>query len=853
MRVLVKPCLLTAASEATPPEPCQLSTKDPECMAVAGHSVITVVSGDDARQPGPDLRNRGVHPPPQLKLECLELGAELLGTVPRQRTTGSLRDRHSDQEARHPPPAPAAQPLLPQQARPRAIPPPYLPGYDPCVLPGDLGAPRPNGAPRGRESETGTERVFGRRSHVARRLPARDSPTEVRMFSLLLTSLLSAVVLAEDPSNLERVEEALARGAPGEALEVLGAGEIEPDRRDYASYLEALAWLESGEAGTALEKARDTAITFPASPWALKAAALASTAQVALGQPREAAQTLRDLFDRLASSERRRPLAEAWIELADQLEAMDAKDRAALIWCLERALDLTALSPGVELVALSRIVDHALVEGTIRDNGLEAARKFLERRDDLGMRLKLGRLLADAGKRVEALESFLAVADKARDDEIGAQALHRAARLFAGNSENLETPPSLEEALFAKELLERLLAEHSEDDLVPRALFGKANVVAPFPGFEDEAIAVWLAFARTHGEHELAPIARQRAGEKLRASHRPREALRVFEDFLAAYPTLPAWRSVQESAKAIRLSLAERLTSDKEWDGAEREWQAFLDAYPQDNRSAYTAWRLGHVAQERGDLEVARQRFRTVWQRFPGTAPAAHARFNTAQLLEDEGDFEAALATYRRVDVDPWIAPANERVSVITTPSLAVEIERTFRTEETPRATIVTRHLETFEWFVHRVDVRDYFLKTLSTSGLLDLEVSIAAPDHQAERSFEPVTRHALHEEVLELPFNEAGLYIVTARSGEREAAGAVVVTDISMVTLLSRRAVTVLGIDLRSGSTLRNLEVAIAADGKLLSKSSAETPFDEVHNPDHSRTGPRLRRRQSHRESGSS
>ncbi|MEW6747001.1 MAG: tetratricopeptide repeat protein [Planctomycetota bacterium] len=626
------------------------------------------------------------------------------------------------------------------------------------------------------------------------------------------------------PTSLELGEEALSTGAYEAALGYLHTALTEtPDRADHVLFLTALALVRSGQHENALETIHSLRATHPGSPWSARALSLAAEAHLGRRGYAEAAAAMRGALDHLASPERRRAIALAYLDVTAKLEKSEAPDRELIVRLLCNARDLKALTRDEEGSVIERMIAHTLELPSLYVKGIELASELLERGATAPIRLALGRLQAGSGQRWEALQTFLDVAARYPKTDEAAQALHRAAELFghpeAPPGQGLWNCPDPRTLPLATALLDRLVSEMPDHPLAVSARFERASMRAAFAALQDEAISGLKAFAASYPEHELAPSALIRTGDLLASRSRFEEALELWTQYLQKYTTHAQWPQVQERVSNARYTRATQCAAREEWNEALAAWSAFLDNHPQDERAADAAWQSGEALRRSGDLDGALEQWRRVMSRYPGSAEAGHAQLSIASLFEDRGQFEAALAAFKQVSIDPWKSQAQARVTEITSPALSVEVDRSFPSGAQPSLRIATRNLESFDILVHRVDVRDFFLKTHATEGILRLQVAIAAPDHTETRELPGLEKFRRYEHAITLPFTEPSVYIVTARSGPLEASNAVIVSDVAMLAFLSRRAATVLAIDVKRSEFLDSKSVAVllAADGRFV------------------------------------
>ncbi|MBI4575085.1 MAG: tetratricopeptide repeat protein [Planctomycetes bacterium] len=634
----------------------------------------------------------------------------------------------------------------------------------------------------------------------------------------------------EGPDPLTLAEEALARGAHDEALSQLAAARAAfPERGAEVGYLAALAQLRAGRPEEALEACASLGSAHPDSPWARRAAWLAAEAHLARRGYAEAAAALRGALDGLVAPARREAIAQAYLEVAAELEASEAPPRATLCRLLGNARDLKALDDARDLEVLGRMVAHAVAaapeDPELSRRGAAWARSYLERREDPGVRVALGRLLAHTGDPWGALEAFEAVADGAPRTPVAAEALHRAAGLFgeqaAPGGELLSGVPDLEHLYHATRLLDRLEDEAPGHPLAVLARLERAVLQSRFGELVPEAIEGLRGFVRDYPGHERVPEARVLLGELLSAASRSAEAVQAWEAFLAEHTTHPAWPEVAERVRRERLAEAVRLAAAGRREEAVGAYRAFVAAWPQDERSPEAAFQIGQALADAGQIPAALDQWGRVASRYPGSEAAAHATYATGRVLEDRLEWTQALEAYARVQGGTFQGPAREREAALRAPSLGIAVGRGFGSAERPRVTITSRNLEEYEVLIHRVDARDYFHRTLSTGGILDLDVAIAEPDHREGHSVEGYAPFRPHEWVWDLPPGGLGVTIVTARNGPLEASNAVLVTDLAVLVLASRQAATVLGVDLRDGAPLEDLPYTVAADGRLVAKGA--------------------------------
>ncbi len=637
----------------------------------------------------------------------------------------------------------------------------------------------------------------------------------------LILSLSTTGILFALPSGtpLERGEEALKdRDYPGAISLLEKAHAKATEGKDRILYLLATANQYAKRYDKGIAACEQLLREHPESGWADKAWFKKGDLLSLKKEDELAARLYEARVAATSSPERRKPLAMIYVTAARTFLRPEEEDDpsfklnyAAAHRLLLKSLELKALGDGEEPVRFDLITCEE--KGRFNRNQLLASCDlFLEKfaGSDRASSVKRTRgsafrqlnrtweaiqawkaLVKDHPKSEEAPKALRAIADA----EPGARGMDALRALIKRYPDSPEAPPA---ALALAMRLSRY------EDLREEALLACHHVVKSWPKKKEAPTALL----------QIASL--QRAGENLDA------AIATCEEFLKAYPENPRWGEVRQRIADIRYTKAHNEFLRENFAGARKGFDAFLATYPTDTRTRKIGLLLGAMLEKEKKGTEAVEQYRRVAQRYPRTGEARKARISAAKILEKEKKFDEAIREYEK-------ARAHNEILRLRAEALAIRTDRVFPTTVPAVITLTSRNLEKISFRLWALDLKDYFEKRGSTAGLHEIEVGVIAPDHEWEHEIENYRKHEQFEVPVSLPAKGSGAYIVTARSGEREATTVILVSDLAFVAKVGHRGATLFGQDMRRNKPLKTVPFRMAVNGKIFKEGTETLPGNNV------------------------
>ncbi|MBI2932748.1 MAG: tetratricopeptide repeat protein [Planctomycetes bacterium] len=597
--------------------------------------------------------------------------------------------------------------------------------------------------------------------------------------------------------------------------------------QDELLFLLATAQQHAGRYDDALATLDRLLNDHPASPLCMKALFRKGDALASKKDFASAARITDNQVAALTAPPRRKKLAMVYVDAAREFltpqEPHDptfAPNYPAAQKLLAQSLELEALGTDEEAVRLDIITcEH---KGNLpRPQLLQSCRTFLERfptstRLDEALFAQAA-ALRDLGRVWEAEKTWLRLATDHPTSKLAPEALFSVALLHLN-----ETAPAADVEKIRRALpnLRRVARDYTATEFGPRAAVLAALTLSTLEELRDDARRELTAFADAHPKHERAPDAMLRVAQLWLDDQDDAKAIAAYEDCLKRFPDSPRWPEIRQSIANARFNGAERAFARKDWPAARAASEEFVALHAADPRAPAMAIRAGECLKEEKKSREAVD----AWMKAATRFASDHARLKAAELLATELDeFELAMKELAKVG-GSHAGAAQELLRKLQAPSLAIESERVFRSDETPKVKLTLRNLEKVKLRLWTLDLNDYFEKKASMSGLQSLEVSVIAPDREWEHAVENFKRFKETKLDVELPMKAPGAYVVTAGAGEQEATTVVLVSDLAMIARAGRKAATVLVQNLRTGLAVEKPTLRTAADGKHLKTWTQET-----------------------------
>jgi tetratricopeptide (TPR) repeat protein len=533
----------------------------------------------------------------------------------------------------------------------------------------------------------------------------------------------------------------------------------------------------------------------------------------------------------LTAAERRRKIAMVYVDAGREfITAKDPKDPTfAANWIaarnlLAKALELEALGADEEGVRADVIACE--LKGGVDRNQLLASVKAFEEKFAKSPKMDevlfaRGTAMRDIGWWWEAKKAWARVAADFPASPRAAEALYLSALLHVNEG---GACAGLEELRRALPLLRKVGKDYASTEWGPKAAFLAGIALAQYELLREDARAELLAFSGAFPKDERAPEALLHVAMLHRSDIDDAKAVATYEDFLKRFPDSPRWPEVRQAIADVRFQGMERAFVRKDWAEARKLAEDFGVLHPTDGRAATASFRIGQTLKEEKKFREAVEAWMKSAAKFPGHNEGHQARYEACVVLATElDDFETAMKELPKVGAG-WGGNAQTLLATLKNPAMALLSERVFTGAEAPAVKLTVRNVETVKFRLWQLDLKDYFEKKASTTGLEALEVSVIAPDAEWEV---PVADYKRFKEMkldVPLPKKDPGAYVVASSAGALESKTVVVVSDLAMIARAGRRGATVIVENMRTGERVENATVRTAADGKHLKAWTAES-----------------------------
>jgi tetratricopeptide (TPR) repeat protein len=595
-----------------------------------------------------------------------------------------------------------------------------------------------------------------------------------RLRALWLWCWPLAVFAAPDDEivAMDRANEALAEGRPQQAAQILGSvqGVTDPDSLSRLGCLQGVAWLDADEPGRALSALRSV--------------------------PRETACGTRAAFLR-----------------ADALSRLDRLDEAASLYEEVGAPLLGDDRDAASVSSLQRLAERLLASPDGRERGVDLLARLLGFQISPARRTEIARRAAQAvrehgmHRRSEVCAALLSALEQQESVEDRRLAL---ANCYDPDASRIAT------GLPATDAQGRmLLAQLRNDDpmtadrirgLALQDLSGDALVAARWQTAQQRAAHQRLDALPLLTE-DGRPDALREAARLLSAAGRWTDALALLDRHLETFPSDRHRSEVAALRAELWLALAR---TSKEPVDALSWYDRLTELEPGHPSAPLAAFEAGYVERERGQPDLARQRWEEAAARWPQIAPDAF-RALARQLLVDRGQPEAAFDLLRQADgegVSELERMEAEEVWVASPGRLRPGAGK-------PHVRVGTRNLEEIEVRLHEIDLEAWVRSGARLEALDELDVQAIAPDRTLTVGVPDPDPYVDRAFDAPLPVGP-GLWSVTVAAPESEAQALLLVSDLAVVARASGYGLAVATFDSKD-RPVGHARVVVVGEGQVL------------------------------------
>jgi len=269
------------------------------------------------------------------------------------------------------------------------------------------------------------------------------------------------------------------------------------------------------------------------------------------------------------------------------------------------------------------------------------------------------------------------------------------------------------------------------------------------------------------------------------------DAIKQWQAYVNRYPDGAQWAASQAGIINAQFQIGLDAVAAGEDQKARERFAKFLNQYPLDPRARQIMFTLGqmHVAKE--DYKKAIAEWSRLISKYPNTEESSLALYRTGVFQSEHlGQLEEALATFRRLTWGSWAQPAKARVTMLSQKSLGVATERAFRTNEVAQIAVTSRNIEKVKVSVYPLNLESYFRKTHQLGRIDHLDIDLIEPEKTWEVKFDGYKKYTQLDRKIDIPFadNQPGIRVVKIEGGDWSASTVVIRSDIDLILKSSRK-----------------------------------------------------------------
>lgn len=616
---------------------------------------------------------------------------------------------------------------------------------------------------------------------------------------------------------------------------------------DYPSYLKAVALYQAGKHSAAAVTCEGLVSQYPNSPWQHKARFLMARALIARKDHKTAETILAAEASRIFSPDRKQSIAKILVDFADklarrpdpnELDALPADDAKALVLYQQvLALEIKReLSDDIQFktaLTFQRLSQHP--------QAMTVLRKYLDEFDPTWtgpvgsatrQRGQLKQTPVAPGKHW--LEARFALIDSQvinGDNDAARQNVDALLPLLKdvvmrfddGRGGNVERDKS--------DVAYQRLLTYSQD--LPNSIAETRKFLATFPAYKlavelarglpntlaglgrtDEAIAAHRDFVDGKNFKFIAdekattpdPETGVSPADNLKKLQRESffqiaqllfdqkkydEAIKQWQAYVNRYPDGAQWAASQSGIINAEFQIGLDAVAAGEDAKARQHFAQFLNKYPLDDRARQIMFTLGQMHVVKKEYEMAILEWSRLISKYPNTEESSLALYRTGVFQSEQlGQLEDALATLRRLTWGSWAEPAKARVVMLSQKSLGVATERTFRTNEVAKIAVTVRNIEHLKVSVYPLNLESYFRKTHALARIDHLDIDLIEPERTWEVKLDGYKKYTQLVRDIEIPFpgRQPGIGVVKIEGGDWSASTLVIRSDIDLILKSSRQ-----------------------------------------------------------------
>ena len=681
------------------------------------------------------------------------------------------------------------------------------------------------------------------------------------MFSIgMLVNMAWLTVTAASTDEAEQAMQARQFEAAIKHLENAEPG-------DYTTYLNAVSLFRLEKYVDAVVHCKSLLAEHPESKWKHKTRFLMARALISLKKHKEAEEIFSQEAARIFSEDRKQSVASILVDFADklvrrpaanELDALPPDDNKALA-LYQQVLELEidrGLRDDVQFkvaLTLQRLQLHpeainvfrdylkafdptwtgavgsaTRLRGELKQTPVEPGKHRLEARFAL---INSQLIKNDRGAARQNVDAFLPILGKETmkfDDLQGgiternaADVAHQRVQTYSNDVQNyieeirkfLAKYPDYESAVqLASELPQKLVSMNRTDEAIEAHrdfVVGKnfrfvmdANATTPDPK-TGISPAENLKRLQRNSVYQIAQL--------LFNQKKYDEAIKQWQSYVNQYPDGAQWAASQSGIINAEFQIGLDAVADGEEEKARQLLNQFLNRYPLDGRARQIMFTLGQMHAAKEEYQKAIEEWSRLISKYPNTEESSLALYRTGVYQSEQlGQLEKGLATFRRLTWGSWERTAKARITMLSQKSLGVATERTYRTNEPAKIAVTARNIERLKVSLYPINLESYFRKTHALGRIDHLDIDLIEPEKTWDVELDGYKKYIQIVQDIDIPFadDSPGIAIVKVEGGDWSASTLVIRSDIDLILKSSRK------------------EALVYVQNQVTGKPSANTPL---------------------------
>ena len=269
------------------------------------------------------------------------------------------------------------------------------------------------------------------------------------------------------------------------------------------------------------------------------------------------------------------------------------------------------------------------------------------------------------------------------------------------------------------------------------------------------------------------------------------DAIKQWQAYVNRYPDGAQWAASQSGIINAEFQIGLDAVAAGEDAKARQHFAQFLNKYPLDHRARQIMFTLGQMHVAKMEYKKAIKEWSRLISKYPNTEESSLALYRTGVFQSEQlGQLEDALATFRRLTWGSWAQPAKARVVMLSQKSLGVATERTFRTDEVAKIAVTVRNIEKLKVSVYPLNLESYFRKTHKLARIDHLDIDLIEPEKTWEVKLDGYKKYTQLIRDIEIPFpgKQPGIAVVKIEGSDWSASTLVIRSDIDLILKSSRK-----------------------------------------------------------------